>query len=298
MSQIASALETVRADPGYRVLSRICAPAAEVGFQTMGESIRVAVVDFETTGMDWAHDRVIEIGLVVCDVCKDTGAIKRFVTEYSSLNDPGMPIPPSATAVNGITDAMVAGHHIDADDLSACLAGVDLVIAHNAAFDRPFAEVLHAEFASIPWACSFAEIDWAAANIESRKLDYIAYKLGYFYDAHRALVDCYAVFAVLTCTLPTIGRAAFTELLKSMQEPSYTFAAVGAAFDKKDLLKARGYQWNADEKFWHTRVFGADPARAEVKWLAEQVYAGSSRATIHKLSAADRYSVRVGEKIR
>lgn len=298
MSTISTALETIRADPAYRVLTRISSPVAAEGFQSMGESIRVAVIDLETTGMDYATDRVIEIGLVVCDVCRATGAIKRAVTEFSSLNDPGMPIPASATAVNGITEEMVLGHRIDPDDLSVTLAGVELVIAHNAAFDRSFAEVLHPEFKTLPWSCSFAEVDWSAEGVESRKLDYIAFKLGFFYDAHRALADCHAVFAVLAATLPKSQNAAFFQLFESMQQPSYSFAALGAAFDKKDLLKARGYTWNADDKHWHTCVVGKVVAEAEVQWLQEHVYAGKTRASIHKLTALDRYSVRSGLKIR
>lgn len=169
MSPLSEALETVRGHPDYRVLSRISTPVARPALAPDAASVRVAVIDLETTGMDWATDHVIEIAVVVCDVCKATRLIKQFVTEYSSLNDPGIPIPPGATAVNGITDAMVAGQHIDAKALEVCLFGVDLVIAHNSGFDRPFAEVLHAEFAALSWACSFPEVDWAGAGIEMQK---------------------------------------------------------------------------------------------------------------------------------
>lgn len=300
MNDITTALATLAADPSFRVLIRVAAPSAAVPSEHTQpvETLRVAVIDLETTGMDWRVDRVIEIGMVVCDVCRVTGTIKRFVTEFSSLNDPGMPIPASATAVNGITDDMVRGHRIDPDDLSMALTGVDLVLAHNAAFDRPFAEVMHREFSTLPWSCSFAEVDWNAEGIESRKLDYIAFKLGFFYDAHRALADCHAVFAVLTARLPKSHGSGFARLFKSMQQPSYSFAALGAAFDKKDSLKARGYTWNADDKHWHTSIFGPDAARAEAAWLQEHIYNEASRAAIYKLSALDRYSMRIGEKIR
>jgi len=297
-STLSTALERVRADPAYRVLSRIVSPVPDASVQGVGETVCVAVIDLETTGMDSSTDQVIEIAMVVCDVCRATGAIKRLVTELSSLNDPGVPIPPSATAVNGITDAMVMGQRIDFNALNVCLIGVDLVIAHNAAFDRPFAEILHRPFDENSWACSFKEIDWSAEGIESRKLDYIAFKLGFFYDAHRALADCHAVFAVLAAPLPKSHQAGFLQLFSSMQQPSYTFAALDAAFDKKDLLKTRGYAWNADKKHWHTSVFGKQIAKDELQWLAEHVYTGKSQASIYKLTATDRYSVRRGAKIR
>ncbi|MBC7623062.1 MAG: DNA polymerase III subunit epsilon, partial [Aeromicrobium sp.] len=280
------------------VLTRIVSPVPDASVQGVGETVCVAVIDLETTGMDSATDQVIEIAVVVCDVDRATGAIKRLVSEYSSLNDPGVPIPAGATAVNGITDAMVIGQHIDVNALNACLVGVDLVIAHNAACDRPFAEILNPGFCEDTWGCSFKEVDWSAEGIESRKLDYIAFKLGFFYDAHRALADCHAVFAVLATPLPKSQKAGFLQLFECMEQPSYTFAALHAAYDKKDLLKGRGYSWNADKKNWHTSVTGKDIANAESQWLTEYVYEAKSLASIHKLTATDRYSVRGGEKIR
>lgn len=98
------------------------------------------------------------------------------------------------------------------------------------------------------WASSFNDLDWAGEGIESRKLDYIAFKLGLFYDAHRALADCHAEFAVLATPLPKSQQAGFLQLFAAMQQPSYTFAALHAAFKKKDLLKLRGYSWNAGKK--------------------------------------------------
>lgn len=77
---------------------------------------------------------------------------------------------------------------------------------------------------------------------------------------------------VISSGTPLIRQA--YEQTQSMQQPSYTLAASGAAFDKTDLLKARGYEWNADSKFWHARIFGADTARAEARWLADEVYGG------------------------
>ena len=297
-STLSSALETVRANTDYRVLTRISTPSPNATGRDIAETVCVAVIDLETTGMDSATDRVIEIAVVVCYVCRATGVIQRLVSEYSSLNDPGVPIPASATAVNGITDAMVMGQRMDLNALNACLIGVDLVIAHNAAFDRPFAEILHRPFDENSWACSFKEVDWSAEGIESRKLDYIAFKLGFFYDAHRALADCHAVFAVLATPLPKSQRAGFLQLFECMQQPSYAFAALHAAYDKKDLLKTPGYAWNADKKNWHTSVTGKDIAKEELQWLAEYVYAGKSQASIYKLTAKDRYSVRRGERIR
>lgn len=58
-----------------------------------------AVLDLETTGLG-EQDRICEIAIVMMR----EGAV---VEAWSSLVNPGIPIPPEATAVHGITDAMV-----------------------------------------------------------------------------------------------------------------------------------------------------------------------------------------------
>ena len=58
-------------------------------------------IDVETTGLDFSSERVTEIGAV-----KFTGG--RHAGEFSSLVNPGVPIPPAITDLTGITDADVA----------------------------------------------------------------------------------------------------------------------------------------------------------------------------------------------
>lgn len=78
-------------------------------------------------------DRIVEVGAV------------RFVdgevdAVFSTLVDPLRPIPAGASAVNGITDDMVAGKPKIEELLEplASFCGDDLMVAHNAAFDFQF----------------------------------------------------------------------------------------------------------------------------------------------------------------
>ena len=64
----------------------------------------VRVVDIETTGLDPATDRIVEIAVVVVDFQG-----QHYRKLFHSLVDPGIPIPPEASAVHHITTAMVAG---------------------------------------------------------------------------------------------------------------------------------------------------------------------------------------------
>lgn len=93
----------------------------------------LAFVDLETTGANPAFDRVIEIGIV-----KVSGGEIEY--EWSTLVDPGEPIPPLIQSFTGITDAMVraAPRFADiADEVLARLEG-SLFVAHNARFDYGF----------------------------------------------------------------------------------------------------------------------------------------------------------------
>ena len=59
------------------------------------------IFDLETTGVSWEKDEVVEISAV-----KVQGG--KVVDEFSTLVNPGMPIPFYASKVNGITDDMAA----------------------------------------------------------------------------------------------------------------------------------------------------------------------------------------------
>ena len=100
----------------------------------------LAVLDTETTGVDPLTDRIVELAVVRLD---PDGAARR----YRRLVDPGVPIPPAATAVHGIADADVAGRPrfaAIADRLARRLDGCDLAGFNLRRFDLP---LLAAEFA-------------------------------------------------------------------------------------------------------------------------------------------------------
>lgn len=87
-------------------------------------------IDVETTGVQVGGNRIIEVGAVRFE---NWEPVERFQT----LINPGMPIPPDATAINGITDAMVADAPIFGailPDLHRFIKGQNLV-GHNLPFD-------------------------------------------------------------------------------------------------------------------------------------------------------------------
>jgi DNA polymerase-3 subunit epsilon len=102
--------------------------------QTFGMTARrFAFVDLETTGVSPSEDRVTEIGIVLVDG-------EEVVREWTSLVDPGVPIPPEIQALTGITNDMVRGAPRFAElipQVAALLEG-RVFVAHNARFDYGF----------------------------------------------------------------------------------------------------------------------------------------------------------------
>lgn len=117
-----------------------------------------------------------------------------------------------------------------------------------------------------------AQVDWSAEGVGSAKLDYIAYRYGFFYEAHRADVDCFALLEILQQRLPKSGDLVLKSILNALGQKSYTVYATGSPFETKDTLKARSYRWDADKKCWHITVTGDDALKAEVAWLKDSVY--------------------------
>ena len=295
-AEAAAALLSAHAD--YRILRRLDPNAVGGPPLTKGTVRRAAIIDTETTGMDPKEDRVIEIGIVVFEYGVETGEVGPVVGHLSALEDPGRPIPPETTAIHHITDEMVRGKRFDDEVITRLLSGVSLIIAHNASFDRPFLENRMSLFKNLPWACSIRDVDWRNAGYGSSALEFLVYRSGFFYEGHRAEIDCRAVLAVLARPLGKTGRSALGELLEHARQPSYRVAALDSPFELKDLLKTRGYRWNADAKVWVRDITDAERA-AEFAWLRAAIYGGNSvEVEMETLDAKRRYSGREGKKER
>jgi DNA polymerase III subunit epsilon len=289
-----SMAQALDAHPDYRVQRRL-QPTLHWPGTAQGNVTRILVLDTETTGLDQSKEKIIELALLRVDVDTATGLPVGEVQVYDGLEDPGKPIPPEVLKITGITDADVAGQALEEVRIAELLQGVDVVVAHNAAFDRPFVESRIPAFANVDWACSFADIDWKAQGRSSAKLESLAHENGWFYDAHRAEMDCHALLAVLARPLPQAAQTGLAQLLQAARNPSYKVSATNAPFDAKDLLKARGYRWNADQRVWATRVGDDAALKAELAWLKEQVYNNRHAAVqVEKLDARARYSARAG----
>ena len=292
---ILAAARLLEAHPDYRVIRRLVV-TDDFGAAPAGPVSTAVIVDTETTGTRRESDQIIELGLTRFEYSPESGQIHRITGVYSGLEDPGRPIPPEATAIHGITDAMVAGKRIDEARVLELTAGATFIVAHNAGFDRPFLEVRMPAFAELPWACSFAQVPWEAEGLRGRKLEYLGWMAGFFFEAHRSEIDCRALLEVLRRPLPRSGRIAFKVLLEAAAEPALRLWATGSPFETKDILRERGYRWDSERRCW-SRIVQKSAAKEESEWLKAEVYGGrTAQIDVEVLDARVRFSDRPGPR--
>ncbi len=206
------AAQTLDEHDDYRVLRRLKPRPVDTAYRLgPGESIAL-LVDVETTGLDHRRDEVIELGMVAF-VHDAEGRIGPVVGVLSMLHEPTVEISAEITRLTGITAEMVAGQAIDMTAVRSLLDLAELVIAHNAKFDRAFCERLDEGFRHKAWACSVAEVPWAEIGFEGAKLGYLVNGCGWFHHGHRAVDDCHALLEVLA--FETGGGSGFVHLLGS-----------------------------------------------------------------------------------
>ncbi len=285
-----------QADPAnWRLIRRLQMPDRFNDPQG-GAVKRALVIDVETTGLSTENDDVVQLAMLPFDYEAESGLILTVhkAMAFDSLREPAVPISAEASLITGITDKMVAGKSIDDAAVANVVANANLIIAHNASFDRPMVERHWNCFAEKPWACTLTSVDWPREGYGSGKLEYLGMQFGWFYDGHQAMADCEACLALLAQTLPKSGRRVMQLVREEALQDDHLIRAVDAPFDLKDKLRQRGYRWRPADvphgKVWWTVT--AEP-EAEITWLRSEIYGREARIPVHPITAFERYSDRL-----
>jgi DNA polymerase III subunit epsilon len=100
---------------------------------------------------------------------------------------------------------------------------------------------------------------------------------------------------VLSRPVPKTTTTGLSQLIAAAHSPSFKLRATGSPFESKDVLKARGYRWDAEAKVWFCTVADTERLEAELAWLKAEVYGRrSARVDIEALDSRVRYSARPG----
>ena len=159
---------------------------------------RIAVIDFETTGLAPADgDRATEVAIVMVENGKVVG-------QFQSLMNAGVRIGGFIESLTGISNAMIAAappaHHVMRD--AAAFVGDAPMVAHNASFDRRYWQ---AELARVglpapqPFACTVLLSRRLYPQAPSHSLGAMAalHRLPSAGRAHRALADAEVTASLL-----------------------------------------------------------------------------------------------------
>ena len=225
------------------------------------------IIDTETTGLDPERDRCLEVGAILFDVsARSVLAQQSFLLPVeSNAAEPINRIPAAVTRLPQPWPGALRWF----DEL---LVAADVLVAHNAAFDRQWFGREPLPAVSHPWLCSMEDLRWPAdRQLRSRpSVRDLALAYGVpVWSAHRALTDCiYLAEVFARCDdLETM-------LLHGLEPRQLMRAKV--SYDDRHLAREAGFRWNDPVKGAWTRRL----SRREIKSLnfpVEAVDPGSQR---------------------
>jgi DNA polymerase-3 subunit epsilon len=182
------------------------------------------VADCETTGVDPLQDRVVEFALV-------RFRAGRPMERFAALVDPGIAIPPVASAVHNFTNRDVAGKPTLAEyaaDIAEFVAD-DEIVAHNASFDMKFLTMIDAD----RWICSYrlSRHLWPASPRHSNAVLRYVLRLDERHDlsqirAHQAESDCHVTGLIFHEQLRELERRGTVSSIDAVRDYAWSMIPV------------------------------------------------------------------------
>ena len=179
-------------------------------------------LDVETTGLDPANDKIIEIGAVLWDT-ESLTPVKIFSEMIRETED--LVIPPEIINLTGITT-----------------------------------EMLH-RFGVLPNGNLFQELYWMMdrathytctdppypPRMKHRSLIYLAAEHGFLNPfSHRAVTDVLSMLKVLS-------HYDIEQILTQAQSPTLEVTAL-VSYEERNRAKEAGFRWNGEQKKWQKRI--------------------------------------------
>ena len=210
-------------------------------------------IDFETTGIDPTVDKVIEMGYAIYDT--DTGHVVRSGSWL--VNDASASIPEEIEHLTGIcSEDLKHGFPPKKawSGLGSLATGCQALVAHNAEFELGFIRAALGDGAallSLPVLDTVRDIPYPS-YMKHRDLE----RLSLYHGcpnlmAHRALPDVLTMLAIL-------AWYPWRQVAEYWMLPTVALKAVGLPYNRKDEVKALGFQWDGDAKVWLKNTRGEE----------------------------------------
>ena len=221
-------------EPPEQAIVSACPAAAPAGAGARAPE-RLLILDTETTGLEPSRHRCIEVGAVLFSVPH-----RAVLSQLSFL----LPCESNeARRVNGIDPEATRQPQPwqqSLDCLQALVDCADVMLAHNAAFDRQWFGQGALPAIDKPWLCSMEDLRWPPelglrGNPSVRDLA-LAHGVP-VWAAHRALTDCIYLAQVFE-------RCADLEaLLQAGLEPRRLYRA-RLSYEERHKARDAGFRWN------------------------------------------------------
>ena len=219
-------------------------PASEPRADFDSGPTSILILDTETSGLDPAAHACLEVGAILFDV-----ASRSVLAQQSFL----LPVDTNAAEpINRIPAAVTQLPQPWSEGLrwfQHLAEAADVLVAHNAAFDRQWFGRGALPPLERPWLCSMEDIRWPAdRQLRSRpSVRDLALAYGVpVWAAHRALTDCiYLAEVFARCDdLETL-------LIRGLEPRRLVRARV--SFEERHQAKEAGFRWNDPIKGAWTR---------------------------------------------
>jgi len=219
-------------------------PASEPRADFDSGPTSILILDTETSGLDPAAHACLEVGAILFDV-----ASRSVLAQQSFL----LPVDTNAAEpINRIPAAVTRLPQPWSEGLrwfQHLAEAADVLVAHNAAFDRQWFGRGALPPLERPWLCSMEDIRWPAdRQLRSRpSVRDLALAYGVpVWAAHRALTDCiYLAEVFARCDdLETL-------LIRGLEPRRLVRARV--SFEERHQAKEAGFRWNDPIKGAWTR---------------------------------------------
>lgn len=215
-------------------------------------------IDFETTGLDTANDKIIEVGFTKFEA-KEGRPLEIIHSNSFLVKHEGLEISPLITEITGISQVDIDSFGVSPLTIFTEIPPCDFFVAHNKAFDRAMYRSEAARqgvynLFDIPWLCTIEDFEHPA-NVKCRKLSHMALDYGIAVDPdtlHRAAADTELLVKILDKI-----NCNYNEKLEDLRKPKITIKAIipkpwiddGKG---KDAASASGFRW--DGKNWVKKI--------------------------------------------
>ncbi|MDA7437274.1 3'-5' exonuclease [Synechococcus sp. AH-601-P06] len=204
------------------------------------------IIDTETTGLDPENHCCVEVGAILFDVQSRAVLAQQSFLLPAEANA-AEPINRIPAAVTRLSQPWKQALHWFQNLLEAA----DVLVAHNAAFDRQWFGRGELPAVTQPWLCSMEDMRWPAdRQLRSRpSVRDLALAYGVpVWAAHRALTDCiYLAEVFARCD-------DLEQLLLQGLEPRQLVRAK-VSYDDRQLARDAGFRWNDPIKgVWARRM--------------------------------------------